>query len=189
MRYFIITASALGLGLFFTWMCAPGQVHAHVEKSGMPDPVAEMEYRILLEFKPDDLATRNLLAMALLRQKKMAEAEKEFREIIRRDPNNFDAMDGLALLLMAAGGKDRDSEALKLLQAAAALRPDDILVHLHLGKALAAVGQLEAARLTLQRGLDLVDTRKSFPDMEKQKSELTAALRSLPNPSRADSGN
>ena len=38
---------------------------AHIEQGNMPDSVAEMEYRILLEFEPDNLEVRNMLGMVL----------------------------------------------------------------------------------------------------------------------------
>ncbi len=150
---------------------------AHVEKGSMPDPVAEMEYRILLEFTPYDLATRSLLGMALLRQSKFAEAEKEFRLILHSDPKNFDALDSLGLILFKL---KRNREALQTLRTAVKIRPDDIMVHLHLGLTLASDGQTEMARNTLTTGLNLLRKAPSASANEQQMAEFTAALATLP---------
>ena len=55
-----------GALLLLAILCAV-PVLAHVE-GHMPDSVAEMEYRILLEFKPGDFTTRVKLAMVLMNQ-------------------------------------------------------------------------------------------------------------------------
>lgn len=152
-------------------------VSAHVEKGAMPDSVAEMEYRILLEFTPQDIATRSLLGMALLRQGKFAEAEKEFRVVLQRDPNNFDALDSLGLILFK---QKRFNEALPYLLTALKTRPDDIMVHLHLGQTLDATGQTEQARETLTTGLKLLGKPKPSSDKDHQLAEFKATLVKLP---------
>jgi Flp pilus assembly protein TadD len=153
---------------------------AHVEHGSMPDPVAVMEYRILLEFKPEDTTTRNLLAMALLRMGKLTEAEKEFRQILQAAPGHFDARDGLGLTLLR---QKRTAEAVRELQRAVRARPDDIEVHLHLGRALTLDRQTAAARRTLQTGLTLLERQPPSPARERQRGELQTALRELPVPS------
>lgn len=143
----------------------------------MPDSVAEMEYRILLEFTPQDTATRSLLGMALLRQNKFAEAEKEFRKILESDPKNFDALDGLGLVLLR---QKRGDQALPPLLAAIKIRPNDIMVHLHLGLTLADDGQTEAARQTLTTGFNLLSKQSASATKNRQLAEFKAAMASLP---------
>jgi tetratricopeptide (TPR) repeat protein len=155
----------------------PPPVPAHVEKGRMPDPVAVMEYRILLEFKPEDTATRSLLGMALLRQGKLSEAEKEFRLVLRLIPDHFDALDGLGLALLQ---QQRTAEAVRELQAAVKIRPEDILVHLHLGQALSRNSQTEAARQALQTGLTLLEQQPATTDHDQQRLEFHTALKALP---------
>ena len=42
-------------------------LQAHGPHDNMPDAIAEMEYRILLEYQPDNIEARNKLAMVLYR--------------------------------------------------------------------------------------------------------------------------
>lgn len=142
----------------------------------MPDSVAEMEYRILLEFTPQDTTTRSLLGMALLRQNKLVEAEKEFRLILQSDQKNFDALDGLGLVLLK---QKRYGEALQHLQTAIKIRPNDIMVHLHLGLTLSNNGQAEAGRETLANGLNLLSKQTSSAAKDQQLGEFKGALATL----------
>lgn len=153
---------------------------AHVEKGYMPDSVAEMEYRILLEFKPEDNTTRSLLGMALLRQNKLSEAEKEFRLLLKSDPKSFDALDSLGLVLFK---QKRFPEAQQHLQSAITIRPDDIMVHLHLGLTFSSNGQAESAHTTLAAGIKLLGAHAPSPDKEQQLVEFQTAIASLSNKS------
>ena len=143
----------------------------------MPDSVAEMEYRILLEFKPDDSVTRSLLGMAHMRQNKLSEAEKAFRLILQTEPKNFDALDSLGLVLLKGG---RYREAAGYLVTAATIRPEDILVHLHLGHALSNNGQSDMARETLLIGLNLLTIQPPSAAQKQQQTEFHTALAALP---------
>lgn len=169
----LVCCAALLLVILYSEMPAL----AHVEKGAMPDSVAEMEYRILLEFTPQDLATRSLLGMALLRQGKLTEAEKEFRLILQSNPKNFDALDSLGLVLSK---QKRYGEALPIFLAAIKIHPDDIMVHLHLGQTLDVAGKKEEARETLSNGLNLLDKQPPSADKDKQLAEFKAALVTLP---------
>lgn len=148
----------------------------------MPDSVAEMEYRILLEFNPQDTATRSLLGMVLFRQKKFTEAEKEFRQILVREPKNFDALDSLGLTLYS---QKRTVESITILQTAMKIRPDDVLVHLHLGRALSDNGQKEAAHDEFEAGLNLL---KKQPPSQAQKEQM-AEFQALLTTNTAQAGN
>lgn len=150
---------------------------AHVEKGDMPDSVAEMEYRILLEFKPEDTATRVLLGMTLLRQNKLAEAEQELRLILQTDPKNFDALDSLGWVLFK---QKRYSEALPHLLTAKLIRPSDIMVHLHLGMALGKNNQAESAREMLASGLKILNNQQPSSTTKQQTTEFQGALAALP---------
>jgi len=160
-------------------LLSPLPALAHIEKGNMPDSVAEMEYRILLEFKPDDNTTRSLFGMALLRQNKLSEAEKEFRFLLKSDPKDFDAHDSLGLTLFK---QKRYPEARQELQTAIILHPDDILVHLHLGMTFGNTGQIEQARTTLATGIRLLTAHPPpSPAKEQLLAEFQKAAASLPN--------
>lgn len=174
----IFCCASLWLIVFLTEVPAA----AHVEKGAMPDSVAEMEYRILLEFTPQDMATRSLLGMALLRQSKLAEAEKEFRLILQADPKNFDALDSLGLIMLK---QRRYPEALQHLLTAIKIRPDDIMVHLHLGQTLGVTGNTERARESLTTGIDLLGKQPPTSTRAQQLAEFKAALATLPKKTSA----
>lgn len=73
--------------------------YSHIN-GGMPDSVAEMEYRILLDFEPENIEARITFAEVLLRLKKFSEADSEFRTVIAADPNNLRARLGLGQLMI-----------------------------------------------------------------------------------------
>nr|MBF0222686.1 hypothetical protein [Desulfobulbaceae bacterium] len=73
---------------------------SHIEHGGMPDSVAEMEYRILLEFEPLKHDVRNKLGNVLLRLKKFKEAKDEFLIVLAEEPNDLQAQIGLGQILM-----------------------------------------------------------------------------------------
>lgn len=181
MRIFTVTAGLdrmfLCTSLLLAVLLMGVPVSAHVEKGAMPDSVAEMEYRILLEFTPKDVATRSLLGMALLRQGKLAEAEKEFRIILQSDPKNFDALDSLGVILFK---QKRFNEALSHLLTALKIRPEDIMVYLHIGQVQDVVGQTEQARETLATGVNLLGKGKPSSTKDQQLAEFKAALAKLP---------
>lgn len=149
---------------------------AHVEKGNMPDSVAEMEYRILLEFNPKDHKSRSLLGMSLLRQNKLSEAENEFRLLLKTEPKNFDFLDSLGLILLK---QKRTPEALQYLKTAISINPDDIMVHLHLGRALANSGQIEEARKILTSGSSLINKLPQSDLREEQQAEFHSTIASL----------
>jgi tetratricopeptide (TPR) repeat protein len=163
--------------LVLVFLTIGNPVLAHVEKGAMPDSVAEMEYRILLEFTPQDTATRSLLGMALLRQGKLAEAENEFLLVLQNDAKNFDALDGLGMVLFK---QKRYSEALQHLLPAIKIRPNDIMIHLHLGLTLSSDGQTEGAKKTLESGIILLSKQTPSALRDQQLAEFKAALAPLP---------
>lgn len=123
---------------------------AHVDSDSMPDSVAETEYRIYLEFKPNDIEVLNKLGMVYYRLNKLPNAVREFSKVLKKDPNNYDALDGMGMVKVAQQDYD---EAIRLHQKAIALNADDMVGYFHLGIALEKKGKLgeaaEAYRLAL----------------------------------------
>jgi len=115
---------------------------AHIEKGPMPDDIAEIEYQILLEFEPQNIEARTNLGMIYLRKNKLDEAEKELFEVLRIAPDSFDALDTMGLL--RAAHNDHEG-AVAFFEAAIAIRPEDVMVHYHLGQSLAASGRFTEA--------------------------------------------
>ena len=130
--------------------CPSVNTFAHVDSDSMPDSVAETEYRIYLEFKPNDIVVLNKLGMVYYRLNKLPNAVREFSKVLKKDPNNYDALDGMGLV--KAAQQDYD-EAIRLHQKAIVLNADDMVGYFHLGSALEKKGKLgeaaEAYRLAL----------------------------------------
>lgn len=123
---------------------------AHVAQGYMPDAIADMEYRILLEFKPDDIMTRNKLAMVLYRQNLLDEAEEELHRVLAVDPDNYDALDGLGLVRF----KQNDfSKAMEYFHASIAANDKDILVYYHLGQVQEELGMPAEAENSYSQAL------------------------------------
>ncbi len=136
--------------IFTILFCAVRPAAAHISQN-MPDAVAEMEYRILLDFQPEKNDIRNKLGMALFRMKKTAQAAKEFKIVLVNDPKNFNATDAMGLVLLKRG------EALKALaqfKAAIAIKSSDILVYYHLGLAYIQLKNLPMAQAALKTCLE-----------------------------------
>ncbi|MFV9689958.1 MAG: tetratricopeptide repeat protein [Desulfobacteria bacterium] len=121
-----MTRLSLTLILVLIWA---GGAWAHMETDDLPDSVAIMQYRLLLYMNPDDTGPRNSLAMALYRTNELDEAEKELRHILERDPSNFDALDGLGMVLIRM---EKHQEAMQYLDKAVKINELDVMVHVHL---------------------------------------------------------
>ena len=119
-----------------------GDVFAHVSADSMPDSVAEVEYSIYLEFKPNDLEIRNKLGMVYYRMNKLAEASREFSRILKKEPDNYDALDGMGLVKAA---EQKYDEAIALHQKSIELNPNDMMVYYHLGTVLEKKNRLQEA--------------------------------------------
>ncbi len=89
--------------MFLLTALMPSFAHAHYEGELLPDSVAVMEYRMIINMKPDDTLTRNKLGMVYIRQSKLDKAEEQFKEIIKIDPANFDALDSLGIVSESRG--------------------------------------------------------------------------------------
>jgi tetratricopeptide (TPR) repeat protein len=131
-------------------LCSFKTAAAHVEEGNMPDSVAEMEYRILLEFKPDKLEIRYKLGMVLLRSEKYAEAAKEFEYILKKNRQNVDAYLGLAL---AKTKLKNYPKAISLYLEALTISPDSMHIYYYFGQALEAKGDFNGAEAVYKDGL------------------------------------
>lgn len=110
---------------------------AHVSSDDMPDSVAEVEYAIFLEFQPNDKVVRNKLGMVYYRLNKLAAAVREFTHVLKLDPKDYDALDGMGLV--KAAQQDYDA-AISYHRQVIAINPDDMMGYFHLGSALEKKG-------------------------------------------------
>jgi tetratricopeptide (TPR) repeat protein len=152
--------SAFGLSLLWA-TCA----WAHGDISTLPNSVQIMQYRLLLYIDPDDPKPRNALAMALFRTNELTEAQKELRYILDRDPANFDALDGLGIVLT----KMEDyQEALECLTKAVELNGEDVMVHVHLSVLLERMKQPESARHELEKARSLASSPGQGDEIDRE---------------------
>ena len=158
----------------------PGFSHAHPETGLLPDAIAEMEYRIVLEITPTDIKTRNKLGIVYYRKNKLKEAEREFAEVLRAAPKDFDAHDGMGLVKLK---ENKNEDAVAWLQKAVALTSEDTMVHHSLGLALEQTGKLREAEASYLMGLEVNERliRKGVNrDKElERKNTLLSALKNL----------
>ncbi len=145
---------------------------AHVE-GHMPDSVAEMEYRILLEFKPNNFETRVKLAFVLMNQDKLMEAEKEFKRSLVTSPGNLQAHLGLSLLRLK---QHKISAALEMIKKALEIEPDNPSVHLNYGLILEADNRPREAQQMYKAGLVKLTGKPDYPEVEHDRQQLKNAL-------------
>jgi tetratricopeptide (TPR) repeat protein len=148
-------------------------LQAHVAHDNMPDAIAEIEYRILLDFQPDNIETRNKLAMVLYRLDKLDEALVELQRVLELEPNNFDALDTLGLVRFKQG---ETQLALEYLETAVRINSEDILVHYHLGLVQGKLGLLDAAETSLVTALVKYMEQKNKADRGNEIELIEKAL-------------
>jgi protein O-GlcNAc transferase len=89
------------------------------------------------------------------RQGHLARAEMAYREVLRDEPRQPDALHLLGVALTQAG---RPAEGAEHMRESLAVRPDQPMLHANLGNALAALGQHEQALGEYQRTLAALPT-------------------------------
>jgi len=151
----VMLAMSLLVGMKGTALC-------HVEPD-MPDAIAEMEYQILLDIKPDDHEIRYLLGMVYFRQKNYSQAVEEFQRVVAEAPDYPYAYTGLGRVKMAH--KEYDA-AIDYFRRAITILPSDNHVYYFLGQALEAKGEIGEAE---QAYLTAIENHKGMPDAEKKK--------------------
>jgi tetratricopeptide (TPR) repeat protein len=154
--------------LSFTFMLClvwVGWAWAHGDISDLPNSVQIMQYRLLLYMTPDDPTPRNRLAMALYRTNQLEEAERELRYILERDSLNFDALDGLGLVLIKM---ERYQEALEYLKKAVRINEQDVMVYVHLSVVYQKMKLPEMARKELDKARSLAAGTDELEKIEKE---------------------
>jgi len=145
-----------GLIALAVLLAVPAAALAHPESGLLPDAVAEVEYKIVLDLNPGDTETRNKLGVVLLRKQRPAEAEAEFSKVLEASPENFDALDGLGLAKLMQG---KHKEAAGWFRKAISVREADTMVHYHLGLVHEGEGRLADAEKAYLRALEVSRAR------------------------------
>jgi tetratricopeptide (TPR) repeat protein len=147
---------------------------AHVDSDSMPDSVAEVEYRIFLEFKPKDIEVLNKLGMVYYRLNKLPEAVREFSKVLKKDSDNYDALDGMGLVKAAQQNYDG---AISYHQRAIAINADDMVGYYHLGSALEKKGLLNEAAKAYHLALAKFDKQYPPGTENKQAAEFKEKIK------------
>lgn len=92
------------------------------------------------------------LALRHHRAGRLQEAESIYRQVLREQPDNVDALHLLGVIAHQTG---RPDEAAGLMRQAVAVKPDYAEAHYHLGLALAAQGELREAAAAYRRSIEL----------------------------------
>jgi len=142
-----------------------GHTRGHGDISELPNAAQIMQYRLLLYMTPDDPAPRNGLAMALYRTNKLEEAEGELRYILERDPLNFDALDGLGIVLIRM---ERYKDASEYLNKAMAIDEQDVMVHVHLSILYEKMRLPEKAKSELEKARSLASAPAELEKIDKE---------------------
>ncbi len=76
-----------------------------------------------------DVGLRNKLAMAYFRNNQYEEAKEQLEAVLKLDNENFDALDGLGIVLFKMG---ENKKAQIYLKKAVEMNPEDVMAHVHL---------------------------------------------------------
>jgi tetratricopeptide (TPR) repeat protein len=155
--------SALAIVFCLVWT---GFAWGHGDISKLPSSVQIMQYRLALYMSPDDLATRNKLAMALYRTNQLEEAEQELKHVLETDPVNFDALDGLGIVLIKM---DRDDEALEKLKKAVNINEQDMMVHVHLSVVYSRMDLMDNARSEMEKAKAIASNPAELEEIERER--------------------
>ena len=154
----------LTLALIICLFWANG-VLAHGNISKLPSSVQVIQYKMMLYMSPDDLDLRNNLAMALYRTGKPEEAAAELKTVLEKDPNNFDAIDGMGIVLIK---QEKLKEALEYLQKAVQLNEKDVMVHVHLAVAYDKLNLPEKSKAALELAGSLISDPSEIEAIDEE---------------------
>ncbi len=130
---------------------------ARINAGDIPSAIEDLKKAIADDFKPH-IAYTQLGQLYLNRQADVANAETSYRKALEQDPSYRDARIGLALTLLRkrdAGGKADVSGAVRELNAAIELSPQDPELHYQKGLALAQGTSIDDAMKSLDESLRL----------------------------------
>jgi protein O-mannosyl-transferase len=102
--------------------------------------------------QPDDPMSHYNLGVALVEERRPADAMPSFEETLRLDPEHIGALDNLGMVLNDMGRRD---EAMRLFERALRLDPADPVAHNNLGAALITLGRPADALAHLTLALTL----------------------------------
>lgn len=161
----------LFLALAMTLLLA-GSAAAHGSISKLPDSVQILQYKMKLYMNADDADTKNKLAMAYFRTNQLDEAKIELSAILEKDANNFDALDGMAVVLIKEGNS---ADALEYLDKALAINEKDVMVHVHLSVAHTQLNQKDLALREMEKAKALASGPEEITRIQEEVKIITSS--------------
>lgn len=119
---------------------------------------------------PPNIARELKRALALHQAGRLADAGAIYRDILKADPDNADALNLMGVLLQAGGELPT---AITLLQKATEIAPDYLAAHVNLGNALQLAGRLQDAVAAFEKAMTL------NPNVPEPANNLASALNAL----------
>lgn len=142
-----------------------GTAHAHGNISKLPNTVQILQYKMKLHMNADDMDSRNNLAMAYFRTNKFEEAKTQLEYVLEKDWSNFDALDGMGIVLVKMG---QNQEALLYLNKAVAINPQDVMVHVHLAVTYKNLNMVELADEEMAKARSQVGGPEELKDIDRE---------------------
>jgi len=147
-----------------------GSASAHGSISKLPDSVQILQYKMKLYMNADDADTKNNLAMAYFRTNQLDKAKQELTSVLEKDANNFNALDGMGIVLVKEGN---NSEALEYFNRALAINDKDTMLHVHLSAAHTLLKQPDAARKEMDKAKALASGPEELTRIQDEIKLLT----------------
>ncbi len=151
--------------LILLLLVTPSVALGHGDISKLPPSVQILQYKMQLYMNPDDMGTRNKIALAYIATGKLDEAETNIQQVLDKDKNNFDALDEMGLVKFRQG---KYKEALEYFDRAATINPDDMMVHVHKFQALSRLNQQNKAKTELACAKALAKSPEDAKRIEKE---------------------
>ena len=117
---------------------------------------------------------RNKLGMVYYRLGKLAEADRQFTVILAKDPDNYDALDGMGLVRAA---RQQYDEAIRLHRMSIQLNPADMMVYYHLGSALEKKDMLREAAEAYHTSLEKYNEQYPSGAENKNSAEFAETVK------------
>ncbi len=147
-----------------------GSAAAHGNISKLPDSVQILQYKMKLYMNADDADTKNSLAMAYFRTNQLDEAKNELSSILEKDANNFNALDGMGLVLIKEGN---GAEALDYLKRAQKVNDKDVMLHVHLSVAHSQLKEADLARSEMDKAKALASGPEELTRIQEEVKMIT----------------
>ena len=147
----------------------------HLEESLGLAPGYEDSLRRVLDSNPDDLDTRRLLATTLAREDRVEDAIQAYGEILRRNPDDLDALNNVAWIRATheQASHRNGVEAVRLVERARDRSPEPVAVlYSTLAAAYAEAGRFPEAVRACERAIELARADRQPREAERYAQQL-----------------